>query len=75
MVSGRGDKRTNNTTMLPTLKNNAAASETTDKPVALRFRIELEFGNVDFEERGKPEYSEKDFSEQGQEPTTNLTHI
>jgi len=28
-----------------------------------------------FEERGKPEYQEKNLSEQRREPTTNLTHI
>ena len=28
-----------------------------------------------FKERGKPEYPEKNLSEQGREPTTNLTHI
>jgi len=28
-----------------------------------------------FEERGKPEYPEKNLSERGQEPTTNSTHI
>jgi len=28
-----------------------------------------------FEERGKSEYLEKNLSEQGQEPTTNSTHI
>ena len=28
-----------------------------------------------FEERGKPEYPEKNLLEQGREPTTNLTHI
>ena len=28
-----------------------------------------------FEERGKPEYSEKNLSEQRREPTTNSTHI
>ena len=27
-----------------------------------------------FEERGKPEYPEKNLSEQGREPTTNSTH-
>ena len=27
-----------------------------------------------FEERGKPEYTEKNLSEQGREPTTNSTH-
>jgi len=35
----------------------------------------LEFGNVGFEERGKPEYPEKNYSEQRREPTTNSTHI
>ena len=39
------------------------------------FLVELEFGNVGFEERGKPEYPEKNLSEQGREPTTNSTHI
>ena len=28
-----------------------------------------------FEERGKPEYLEKNLSEQDREPTTNSTHI
>ena len=28
-----------------------------------------------FEERGKPEYPEKNLSEQEREPTTNSTHI
>ena len=28
-----------------------------------------------FKERGKPEYPEKNLSEQGREPTTNSTHI
>jgi len=28
-----------------------------------------------FEERGKPEYSEKNLPEQSREPTTNSTHI
>jgi len=32
--------------------------------VALRFRIELEFGSVAPEERGKPEHQEKNLSEQ-----------
>ena len=38
-------------------------------------QIELEFGSVVFEERGKPEYPEKNLSEQEREPTTNSTHI
>ena len=37
------------------------------------FQIELEFGKVGFWERGKPEYLEKNLSEQGKEPTTNST--
>ena len=28
-----------------------------------------------FEERGKLEYTEKNLSEQGREPTTNSTHV
>jgi len=28
-----------------------------------------------FEERGKPEFPEKNLSEQGREPTTNSSHI
>ena len=39
------------------------------------FQIELEFKVSVFEERGKPEYPEKNLSEQGGEPTTNSTHI
>ena len=50
-------------------------SVTTGKPVALRFQIELEFGNVGFEERGKPDLLEKNLSEQGQEIMTNSTNI
>ena len=39
-------------------------------------QIELEFGNVGLLRRGgKPEYPEKNLSEQGREPTTNSTHI
>jgi len=38
--------------------------------VAVHSQIELEF-----EERGKPEYPEKNLSEQSREPTTNSTHI
>ena len=34
-------------------------------------QIELEFGNVGFEERRKSENPEKNLSEQGREPTTN----
>ena len=33
--------------------------------------IELEFGNVGFEERGKTEYREKNLSEQGGDGTNN----
>jgi len=39
-------------------------------------QIELEFRNVGFFwERGRPEYLEKNLSEQSREPTTNSTHI
>ena len=37
------------------------------------FQIKLEFGNV--KDRGKPEYLEKNPSEQMRAPTTNSTHI
>jgi len=37
--------------------------------------IELEFGMLVFEERGKPEYPEKNLSEQRREPTSNSAHI
>ena len=37
--------------------------------------VKLEFGNVGFWGGGKPEYLKKNLSEQGREPTTNLTHI
>ena len=38
------------------------------------FQIELEFGRVGFY-RGKPEYSDKNLSEQVREPITNSAHI
>ena len=38
-------------------------------------KIELDLKMLVFEERGKPEYPEKNLSEQGREPTTNATHI
>jgi len=41
----------------------------TDKPVVLEFPIELVFRNVDFCGGKKTE------EEQGQEPTTNSTHL
>ena len=37
--------------------------------------IKLEFRDVGFEERRKPENLEKSLSKQSKEPTTNLTHI
>jgi len=43
--------------------------------VAVHSQIELEFGMLVFEERGKPEYPEKNLSEQSREPTRNSTHI
>ena len=42
--------------------------------LGLPFLIELDFELV-FEEWGKPEYQEKNLSEQGREPATNSTHI
>ena len=39
------------------------------------FLVELEFGNVVFGERGKPEYPEKNLLEKRREPTTNSTHM
>ena len=45
----------------------------TDKPVALRFQIELDLEMLVFEERGEPENPEENLSEQGREPTTNST--
>ena len=39
------------------------------------FQIELEFGIVGFEERGKPDNLVKNLLEQAREPTTNSTHI
>ena len=39
------------------------------------FQIELEFGSVVFWGEGKPEYPEKNLSEQRREPTTNSIHI
>ena len=39
----------------------------TDKPVAFQFRIELdELEMLVFDEKGKPEYPEKNLSEQGE---------
>ena len=38
-------------------------------------QIELEFRNVGFGERGKPEYPEKNLSERGRETTTQQPHM
>ena len=37
--------------------------------------IQIKLEMLVFEERGKPEYPEKNLSEQGGDPTTNSTHI
>ena len=37
-------------------------------------QVELEFKNVGYEDRGKPEYPEKSLPNQRREPTTNSTH-
>ena len=61
-----------NVICLPTEHQGA---QRTRSEVAVHSRIELEFGNVGFEERGKPEYPGKNLSEQSREPTTNSTHM
>ena len=43
--------------------------------VFVRSRSNWNLEMLVFEERGKPEYPEKNLSEQGREPTTNSTHI
>ena len=51
-------------------------SPTTDKSVVLEFQIEnWNLEKLAFEEMGKLEYLEKNFSKQEQEPTTNSIHI
>ena len=50
----------------------------THNRVRLQLKCALESWNLEmlvFEERVKPEYPEKNLSEQGREPTTNSTHI
>ena len=41
----------------------------------MRSRLNWDLKVLFFKERGKPEYPDKNLSEQGREPTTNLTHI
>ena len=43
--------------------------------VSVRSRSNWNLEVLVFKERGKPEYPEKNLSEQRREPTTNLTHI
>jgi len=43
--------------------------------VSVRSRSNWNLKVLVFRERGKPEYPEKNLSEQGREPTTNSTHI
>ena len=51
------------------------------KSLRARFSVSVRSGSswnlevLVFGERGKPEYPEKNLSEQGREPTTNSTHI
>ena len=50
----------------------------THNRVRLQLKCSLESWNLEmlvFEEKGKPEYPEKNLSEQGREPATNSTHI
>jgi len=51
------------------------SSQVLVQKVPVHSRIELEFGNVGFEDRGTSAYPEKNLSEQRREPTTNSTHI
>ena len=51
------------------------SSLTTDKPVALGFQIELEFGNVGFCGGRKTREPGEKPSEERREPTTNSTHM
>ena len=48
---------------------------TTRSNVSVRSRSNWNLEVLVFKERGKPEYPEKNLSEQGREPTTNSTHI
>jgi len=48
---------------------------TTENEMSVHSRIELELEMLVFEERGIPEYPEKNLSEQSREPTANSTHI
>ena len=43
--------------------------------MSVRSRTNWNLKVLVFKERGKPEYPEKNLSEQGREPTTNSTHI
>ena len=43
--------------------------------VSVRFRSNWNLKVLAFKERGKPDYPEKNLSEQGRVPTTNSTHI
>ena len=49
--------------------------EAHDKVLDNKSRSNWNLEMLVFEERGKPEYPEKNLSEQGREPTTNSTHI
>ena len=42
--------------------------------VSMHSRLNWNLEVLVFKERGKPEYSEKNFSEQGREPTRNVSH-
>ena len=53
----------------------AHISHTTDKPVALEFPIELEFGKVDFCGGCKTGEPGEKPSGQGRETTKNSTHL
>ena len=68
MTVFKGNVYRNNNSPCPT-KRIGVDSNSFKRVRALQ--IELEFGSVGFEERGKPEYPEKNLSEQRGEATAN----
>ena len=60
-----------NTVFTPVCLLVKMATKTVIRPIWDTFQIGLEFRSVGFEEREKPEYPEKNLSEQRQEPTTH----
>ena len=75
MVSFCRTKSINHSNQSTCLTRVTPKSLATDKPVALKFRIELEFGNVGFWGEGKTGVPEEKPLGARREPTTNSTHI